>query len=415
MATPQLGIFLTETQSVSQSQTSRGNAGSQGASFEEQFSQLLGQYVDTPQGTGSPQAGSELPPEMNALMTLNGAELPEGFLAELQSKLEQLFGELGDLESLTEEQLQQAFDDISQQILDVSGQFGLTLSPASVTSFIQNLAQGSGGTGGADVLFANASYNGQPINSQLLNRAPGAAVSMVNLSQGITADSTTFSLAQNSPLESLQLLKQSVESQNFSSSSVVDGLKSMLSSTAATSMSVSLDDVAANHQASVSLYSQPQASAVEDAEVNLQRIPVPPSNRQFSQELSERIMVMATKNIQHAEIQLTPPELGSLMVKINVESDQASIVFTSPNNSVREALEQQSFRLREMLEQQGMDLVDVDVSDQQQDSRSNTNELVAEMNAKGAHNDEHEAETFLESLDQQKAVTASLRLVDYYA
>jgi flagellar hook-length control protein FliK len=90
------------------------------------------------------------------------------------------------------------------------------------------------------------------------------------------------------------------------------------------------------------------------------------------------------------------------------------VVFTSPNSSVREALEQQSFRLREMLEEQGMDLVDVDVSDQNQ-GEPETEEMIAEGGNRRNDEDDQDAETFLDSLDQQKAMTASMRLVDYYA
>ncbi|MFC3149880.1 flagellar hook-length control protein FliK [Litoribrevibacter euphylliae] len=407
MATPQVGIFLTDTQTASKGSGTTANRGYGDTDFSDQLNEMMAQYQASMNGTNSPEEGSVLPPEMNALMGLEGMELPEGLLSELQTRLQSFFEQLGDLESLTQEQLQQAYQDITQQIMDVSAEFGISLAPGSVMSWIQNLSQGQ--LTDAQTLFSGASGS---LPTQLAHRFgnANASSSSANGQGSLGTDSL-----QNLSLDSLHLLKKAVQSQELSSSSVLDGLKSMMANTAATSMAISLEDITGGaHQAPVNLYSQPQNSAVEDAEVQLQRIPVPPTNRQFSQELGERIMIMASKNVQTAEIQLTPPELGSLMVKINIDNDQASIVFTSPNTSVRDALEQQSFRLREMLAEQGMEEVDVDVSDQQQDD-SRAEEMLADMARDGMNSEEHDAEAFLESLDQQKVTTASMRLVDYYA
>ena len=104
------------------------------------------------------------------------------------------------------------------------------------------------------------------------------------------------------------------------------------------------------------------------------------------------------------------------MVKINVEGDQASVVFSSPNVGVREALEQQSFRLKEMMEENGVDLVDVDVSDQQKDD-SRPEEMFADEHSDSNNEelDDTAVMDLLENLDKQKSVTASMKLVDYYA
>jgi len=51
-------------------------------------------------------------------------------------------------------------------------------------------------------------------------------------------------------------------------------------------------------------------------------------------------------------------------VKISLNQDQTQIAFASPHAAVREALEGQMNRLRDMFTQQGMNLADVNVSDQ---------------------------------------------------
>lgn len=85
---------------------------------------------------------------------------------------------------------------------------------------------------------------------------------------------------------------------------------------------------------------------------------------QWQTAISERVAFMASQNIKSAEIQLDPPELGPLQVRVTVTQDQASVAFTSHHAQVREALDQTAFRLREMLHGEGMSQVDVDVSDQ---------------------------------------------------
>jgi flagellar hook-length control protein FliK len=51
-------------------------------------------------------------------------------------------------------------------------------------------------------------------------------------------------------------------------------------------------------------------------------------------------------------------------VRIEMTKDQAQVTFLSPHAGVRDALEGQMQRLREMFNQQGMSLMDVNVSDQ---------------------------------------------------
>ncbi len=80
--------------------------------------------------------------------------------------------------------------------------------------------------------------------------------------------------------------------------------------------------------------------------------------------VAERSALMAAQSIKFAELQLDPPELGPLQVKVTVNQDQATVSFVASNAQVKDALDQSVLRLKELLEEQGLDLVDVDVSDQ---------------------------------------------------
>ncbi|WP_210395732.1 flagellar hook-length control protein FliK [Motiliproteus sediminis] len=87
-------------------------------------------------------------------------------------------------------------------------------------------------------------------------------------------------------------------------------------------------------------------------------------SQEWSPAASQRITWMANQGIGSAELRLDPPELGSLHVRLTLNQDQASLSFTSPHAQVREVLEQQMPRLREMLAEHGIDLQRGDVSDQ---------------------------------------------------
>ncbi len=85
----------------------------------------------------------------------------------------------------------------------------------------------------------------------------------------------------------------------------------------------------------------------------------------WTEEVVNRVMYLSTGNLKSAEIQLQPAELGRLDIKVSMSADQqAQVTFMSGHAVVREALESQSGRLREMFAQQGMGQVDVNVSDQ---------------------------------------------------
>ncbi|MEH6649256.1 MAG: flagellar hook-length control protein FliK [Motiliproteus sp.] len=126
---------------------------------------------------------------------------------------------------------------------------------------------------------------------------------------------------------------------------------------------------------------------------------------------SQRILWMAGQNVSSVELKLDPPELGSLSVRLNIQGDQASLSFSSPHAHVREVLEQQMPRLREMLAENGIELDQADVSDQSQpkgsdDERSATN---------SGRNDVDEIDSENQQDGAQIATQMSLSLVDYYA
>jgi flagellar hook-length control protein FliK len=84
---------------------------------------------------------------------------------------------------------------------------------------------------------------------------------------------------------------------------------------------------------------------------------------QWSNEIGERVVWFGANKIQHAEIELDPPELGPLQVRISTQNDQTSVTFTSHHAAVREVLDQSLPRLKEMFSEQGLNLVQADVGE----------------------------------------------------
>ena len=93
--------------------------------------------------------------------------------------------------------------------------------------------------------------------------------------------------------------------------------------------------------------------------------PVQVGHPGMSEAVVDKVMWLSSQNLKSAEIQLDPAELGRLEVRIELNKDQAAqVTFVSANSNVRDQLEGQAHRLRELFAQQGMNQLDVNVSDQ---------------------------------------------------
>lgn len=113
---------------------------------------------------------------------------------------------------------------------------------------------------------------------------------------------------------------------------------------------------------------------------------------EWNKDLGERIVWMNNRTIPAAEIKLNPQHLGPVSVRIDLNQDQASIVFTAQHASVRDALEASMPKLREMLNDQQINLVNVSVSQnggsEQRNSQSQYLNQVANSEAVQAGVDE---------------------------
>lgn len=92
-------------------------------------------------------------------------------------------------------------------------------------------------------------------------------------------------------------------------------------------------------------------------------IPQTVAGRGWDVAIADRVMWMVQGEQQFAKLKLNPPNLGPLEVRVSVQQDQTSVSFVAQHAAVREALEAALPRLRELFDQQSLQLVRADVSD----------------------------------------------------
>jgi flagellar hook-length control protein FliK len=112
--------------------------------------------------------------------------------------------------------------------------------------------------------------------------------------------------------------------------------------------------------------SQPTASAPSASPVTTVPLGLdtPLNQANWAQSMGDRVQWLMSQRLQGAQIRLNPAHLGPMEVRVQIHNDQASIQFTAAHAVVRDALETALPRLREMLENSGVELVDVDISGQ---------------------------------------------------
>lgn len=139
-------------------------------------------------------------------------------------------------------------------------------------------------------------------------------------------------------------------------------------------------------------------------------VPVTVGKQGWGDAVMQRVMWMSSQQVQTAEIALDPPELGPLQVRVSNQGEQTSVVFSSQHAQVRDALDQSLPRLREMMEEQGVDLADVNVSDQGFQGQEQTSEEGDTRSVAAGEDQQLQAPE--ETNEQQVVVKASDGFID---
>jgi flagellar hook-length control protein FliK len=194
-----------------------------------------------------------------------------------------------------------------------------------------------------------------------------------------------------------------------------DGLKDLKTATSDTRV----DDFA-NRLAALT-----QAATPKTANAVPVNQPIAMHQSGWTEEVVNRVMYLSSANLKAADIQLQPAELGRLDIRVNMVPDQQTqVTFMSAHPSVREALDGQMHRLRDMFNQQGMGQVDVNVSDQSRGWQGQQGQEQAQQgqsgrtSAAGGRLDSADEELAPAAIAEAAAQTTSVigsSAVDYYA
>jgi flagellar hook-length control protein FliK len=119
-------------------------------------------------------------------------------------------------------------------------------------------------------------------------------------------------------------------------------------------------------------------------------IEAPVGSPMFADEAAQRVTWLAKNGIEHAEIRVTPPDMGPIQVSIDMSQNEASINFTVTQTDTRVALEDSLHRLEEMLADSGIALAQANVGQQeagQQQSGRESAPAGSGSNARGRDGD----------------------------
>lgn len=135
--------------------------------------------------------------------------------------------------------------------------------------------------------------------------------------------------------------------------------------------------------------------------------------KDFANAVKDKVMVMINQKIQQVEIQLDPPEMGNVHVRVNLQNEQAAVQFIVQNQQAKDALEQNMTKLRDMLAENGVDVGDANIEQRQPGEQSET--AFADGNR-----DEQDGKNLEQTSDEghvqaHNVVKASSTGVDYYA
>jgi len=140
------------------------------------------------------------------------------------------------------------------------------------------------------------------------------------------------------------------------------------------------------------------------------------NKQELANHMQQQVGLMLSKNMKSIDIRLDPPELGAMQIKLTMNNEQAAVSFVVSNQQAKDALDASLPRLRELLEQQGMDLAESDVQHGSAQGESTTGDDNNGANSgNGMSNDDAQDDANLHAQEQLNRAIKSPWNVDYYA
>ncbi|MDB6062940.1 MAG: hypothetical protein JWM78_3043 [Verrucomicrobiaceae bacterium] len=240
--------------------------------------------------------------------------------------------------------------------------------PATSTASTDPLAQAAAVQGAGQIVDDGSS----DLTAQVL-KGSGVGARATDAKGGSTDATAAADASTDSGIAAL--IKASADNQTPTKTgdeSKFDALIKQLDTTASSSSASSTTNVTV--EAGKALQQPAQASAANNNATATVSIPVAADG--WTDAVTDKVMWFSANKINSAEIHLNPPDLGPLQVRISTQHDQTTVYFTSQHAAVRDALDQALPRLRDMMNSQGMQLLDAGVGGQstaqQQNYRGNS-------------------------------------------
>ncbi|MBU2884094.1 flagellar hook-length control protein FliK [Psychrosphaera sp. B3R10] len=136
------------------------------------------------------------------------------------------------------------------------------------------------------------------------------------------------------------------------------------------------------------------------------------NKQELAANVQQQVGMMMARNMKSIDIRLDPPELGSIRIKMQLNGDQAAVSFMVSSQQAKDALENAMPKLKEMLEQQGMELADSDVQHEQ--SGQGGTEAGAETHHAGTKGEDSTDEHLGDATEVVVDIPSPYK-VDYYA
>ena len=157
-----------------------------------------------------------------------------------------------------------------------------------------------------------------------------------------------------------------------------------------------------NSSATLPSLNKPQSTSLPDALVgDLKNTVSDTVSSMFTQQTAGSKALPATEGLLLNVGAPVPQHMGPIEVRVQMQNDQAMVSFTAQHGATREAIEAALPRLRDMLNEQNVNVVDIDVS---QHSFSDQREQASKSQEGGmAQSDEFNRDTGESMFDSQDA------------
>ena len=206
-------------------------------------------------------------------------------------------------------------------------------------------------------MFADVAASVKP-QSVVNSEAAPVAYKAVNVADKVVFTPTDKLAPVNSEMPASEVITQATRLQQVALTTAISA-----SNSTAQNINTNMPNILGDMSATLSNTGITTSSLNSAITTNIQ-------NPQWSQKMTEQVSFMLKGGFQQAEIKLNPAHLGPMEIKLTMNDDKATVSFVAQHAPVREALDSAIPRLREMLEQQGINLADVDVSTKSQQQQS---------------------------------------------